>query len=258
MHVSPRQQHCSCEVASSRKRASSNVWQLQQPLIPAGLRQHHGNTFAALGRVRHIERREEDRGDAKRMQGVTSSCGLGNARDAGFGQQLRLELIGREDGNAWQHLGPIDVHKLGGGIKFAVVSEHGIADVAAGLRQPIQQANDLPQKGSSADVASQQVIVIENLVCGKPLDQHLQVLPIQFLPTDRRVAGVTAELHGVNNIDFEAQQLQREDRGAVANIAMHHVRLHAKHPRAVVRNGTARLAEHGPHRRRESATLRRS
>ena len=73
--------------------------------------------------------------------------------------------------------------------------------------------------------------------------QAPQVVPPKDLATPRGIARMTTELHAVHGVDFEAEQLEREDRGLVAHVAVRHMRLDAEDARFSLLRGE------GGHRR---------
>ena len=83
----------------------------------------------------------------------------------------------------------------------------------------------------------------EEAVGAQAVDEGGEVVAGEARAADGRVRGVVGELHRVHGVDLEAEQLQRERRRAVADVAGHDVRLHRQHARRrhprVVRLGGA-------------------
>mmetsp|Transcript_76254 Transcript_76254/g.246938 ORF Transcript_76254/g.246938 Transcript_76254/m.246938 type:complete len:288 (-) Transcript_76254:197-1060(-) len=138
--------------------------------------------------ARHLQGREEHAevvlcvGVARVRSALEERRGLREAPDLALHEELRLELVRRQDGHHRQHLPPVHVHELLRCVELPVVAEHGVADVAARLRQQAPEPHHLAQEGGRANVACDEVRVVQDLVRGEALHEHPQVIARQLLP----------------------------------------------------------------------------
>mmetsp|Transcript_98221 Transcript_98221/g.233767 ORF Transcript_98221/g.233767 Transcript_98221/m.233767 type:complete len:200 (-) Transcript_98221:328-927(-) len=140
--VHPGQDHGRSHVPSASEGPPVNQGHPQQPLS-CGAREYHGHLLAVLGGLRDVQRGEHHNLRALGVQQVTGPHRLLDAGDLSLREQLRLELVGRQDGHVAQHLRAVHRHQLLRHIQMPVVPHDGVTHVAAVHLLP--ELQDLPQ-----------------------------------------------------------------------------------------------------------------
>ncbi|MNF27746.1 hypothetical protein D3C84_84070 [compost metagenome] len=101
--------------------------------------------------------------------------------------------------------------------------------MGVGGLDPRHTAENRPPLCRAAQVARQNPIAVAQLTNGgNPLHQFWNLLWRQYFTGPLAILGVVGELHRVERPDIHPDPLHRENRGAVASVAEHHVGLNGE------------------------------
>ena len=169
------------------------------------------------------------RGPSDAHPGAQRRRGLARLGGAGAGQArepFELELIGREDVRAWHRTIGEESRDAGADIEAAVVAHDRVAAPQRGGIVRAQLA-DGGQHGAAdlgvAEVAAEQGVAPgQRPMGGKALDQRGDFGRRQGAARVGAVAGVVAELDGVDGQRFGAEALEGKDRRGIADMPRGH------------------------------------
>eukprot|EP00968_Pinguiococcus_pyrenoidosus_P017976 scaffold1830_cov246-Pinguiococcus_pyrenoidosus.AAC.15 len=197
-----------------------------------GVAGEHCDALSVAVAVLEIQAGDDSDGDALGMEHVAGCHGILHALDPYPAQDLRLELVGRDDRRQRQQQLLVHWHVLLRDIQPSVVPKHRVHQDNQGVSDGLDlrhEGGQASQKLGAAGVSRQHVrVVLQEVVGSHGVNDLLKLLGLHHAALELLVAGPVAEVHREQRVHLQAQELHGEHGGLVPDVSPDRVTLDAE------------------------------